>query len=245
MKRRLIKCYNSTRNLGVWQHPMINNGIKFVRVVKTPIVDYRDFSNQLDQGSSFQDVMKAVVKDWHRDTKVDAETREDEITATLDIVKAEFSSVDINRIIPMFDNEDPQDIAFNAKCGQAYQESAPSHVGPGLLDSDKQYQVHPTTLSLREVREHLKTAKEIGYCAGIPLDELLHAKGALENEHSHLLGGTKNFNNFDGPASMVLSGAMIKASTQEERDDILLNVLFAKTPESFHRLSTLAHAQPR
>ena len=93
--------------------------------------------------------------------------------------------------------------------------------------------------------EHLKTAKKIGHCAGIPLDEFLRAKGALESEHSHLLGGTKNFNNFDGPASMVLSGAVIKASIQEKRGDIVLNVHFAKTPESFHRLSTLAHAQPR
>jgi len=219
---------------------MKDNGIELVRIVKTPIVDGRIFSNQLARGGSFRAVANAVINDWHRGCPIDEDIREQEISATLDILKAEFSFVDIDKVYPMCDDVDPEDIAFNAQYGVPFVEGEPATVGPALLESEKKFEVYPVVLSLREIRAYLKIANEIGYAYGIVRDQLLVAQVALEKEHSALLTEEKTFDDYLEPTSMILTGAQMKAGCAEQRDDVVLNVLFKRTPEIYKRLSQLS-----
>ena len=225
---------------------MLKNGIHAVRVVHEPIAGMCDVSNQILQGDILASSAELIAISWFRNTLIDAEIIESSIQQALDTIKVQFSHVDIKRIIPMCDDDRPEDIAFNFQCGQSYIEDQPSELGPGLLDLDKMYELRPVLLSMTEVVNYMKTANRISYCAGIDKSQLEIAIKMLQEAHDKVLLGNKSVTDFPAPAVVILNGRQIRFGIGEKREDVFLNVLFGHDPQQYaRRLASLVPSQLR
>ena len=216
---------------------MSDSSAEFVRVVKSPVGRHRDYTLELQTMDTFNDVLSSALLEESQKDRVDDYNIQREFLGVLNILKAEFSTVDaMQGFIPMRQGNNIVDIISEMEresgCPDEvwYVAQAIAHPNP-----HQPFRVQPFVASHDEIKQAIKRPQYFG----IERAEWQRAGEALDQAQRELFKSIKNFSDYPEPASTILTSAEIKAGCNTPEGHAVFSKLFTGRPEIRRRLGEL------